>query len=218
MAASSGASAANIPVVNPSFETLPAGGLPSNGCGAGCSFSLNDPVPGWNGTGIFGQFQPGPASGNFTFFNSVPDAITVAFSNGGSLSQTVVVVAVPDVTYTLSVDVGYRKDVHDIGTVELIVGSNTIAAPIPNPPQFSGDWVTDTITYTATAADAGAPITIVLSSPDVQGDWDNVRLSDNTIVPEPISLALLGTGLGALGVFRRSPEAAFKRSGRPSQG
>ena len=45
-----GLSAAVIPVINPSFETLPAGGLPM-GCGAGCSFSANDAIPGWNSSG-----------------------------------------------------------------------------------------------------------------------------------------------------------------------
>ena len=90
------------------------------------------------------------------------------------------------------------------GTVRLIVGSNTITNPITSPPQGSGDWVTDTITYTATALDAGAPISIVLSTPTTQGNWDNVSLSDDsTVVPEPFGLALLGTGLAALGILRR---------------
>ncbi len=204
MAAAGSASAAVIPVANASFETLPAGGLPFGGCGTGCSFSVNDPVPGWNGSGSFGQFQPGSASGNFAYFNFVPNGLTVAYSNGGSLSQTVAAVAVPGVTYTLSVDVGFRKDVPDSGTVALIVGSNTITNPITSPPQGSGDWVTDTITYTATALDAGAPISIFLSTPTTQGNWDNVSLSDDsTVVPEPLGLALLGTGLAALGILRR---------------
>jgi hypothetical protein len=203
MAAASGASAAVIPVVNGSFETLSVGGLP-NGCGVGCSYSVNDPVPGWNGTASFGQFQPGPASGNFAYFNSVPNGVTVAYSNGGSLSQTVAAAAVTGVTYALSVDIGYRKDVPDNGTFELVVGSNPIASPIPSPPQFSGNWVTDTIVYMATALDAGAPISIVLSIPGAQGDWDNVRLSDDTTaVPEPMGVALLGTSLAALSVLRR---------------
>jgi hypothetical protein len=204
MAAASGASAAVIPVVNGSFETLPAGGLPNGGCGAGCSYSINDPVPGWSGTASFGQFRPGPASGNLAFFNSVPDGLTVAYSNGGSLAQTVAAAAVTGVTYTLSVDIGYRNDIPDNGTVELVVGSNHIANPILSPPQLSGNWVTDTIVYTAIGADAGAPISLVLSSPGAQGDWDNVRLSDNaTAIPEPMGLALLGTALAALSVLRR---------------
>ncbi len=203
VAAAHGAAASAIPVANPSFETLPAGGLP-NGCGVGCSYSMNDPVPGWTGFGSFGQFQPGPAFGNFTYFNTVPDGVTVAYSNGGGLTQTVAALAQAGVTYTLQVDVGYRKDVTDQSLPELVVGSNTIANVIPNPPQFSGDWVTDTITYTATALDAGAPISIVLTANGVQGNWDNVRLSDNlAAIPEPMSVALFGTGIAALGLFRR---------------
>ena len=198
------ASAAVIPVANGSFETLPAAGLP-NPCGTGCSFSANDPVPGWTGSGGFGQFQPGPAAGNTTFFNTVPDGITVAYSNGGSLSQTVGAVAQAGVTYTLMVDLGFRKDALDNATAELVVGSNTIVNVL-SATQLTGDWVTDTVTYTATAADAGAAISIILVSQGIQGDWDNVRLSDSlgtVAAPEPISLALLGPALGMLGLLRR---------------
>ena len=138
MAAAGSASAAIIPVVNASFETLPAGGLPFGGCGTGCSFSVNDPVPGWNGAGSFGQFQPGPASGNFAYFNFVPNGLTVAYSNGGSLSQTVAAVAVPGVTYTLSVDVGFRKDVPDNGTVALMQGHRSAFSCRPRPHKAIG--------------------------------------------------------------------------------
>ena len=207
VAAVGGAAASVIPVANPSFETLPAGGLPFT-CGGGCSYSVNDPVPGWTGFGSFGQFQPGPAFGNFTYFNTVPNGVTVAYSNDGGLIQTVGVLAQAGVTYTLQVDVGYRKDATDPSLPELVVGSNTITNVIPNPPQFSEDWITDTITYTATALDAGAPISIVLGANAVQGDWDNVRLSDNlAAVPEPVGFLLFGTGIVTLGLLRRRPRS-----------
>ncbi|MEO9189003.1 MAG: PEP-CTERM sorting domain-containing protein [Acetobacteraceae bacterium] len=191
-----------IPVSNPSFETLPAGGLPF-GCGAGCSYSAQDPIPGWVSTGSFGQFQPGVQVGNFTYFNSVPDGITVAYSNGGTISQTVGAVAVAGTTYTLNVDVGFRKDVPDPGTVSLLVGANPIlAAGVPAP--FSGDFVDYMASYTATALDAGGAISILLSTPGEQGDWDNVRLSESAAaIPEPASLALFGAGLVAIGLLRR---------------
>jgi opacity protein-like surface antigen len=115
-----GSQAALISVANASFETLPGGGLPS-GCGAGCSFSNDDPIPGWNSVGSFGQFQPGVQVSDFTFFNSVPAGITVAYSNGGTIEQTVGILAQAGLTYTLQVDVGFRKDVGDPGSVTLSV-------------------------------------------------------------------------------------------------
>ena len=58
--ASGFASITNIPVDNPSFEMLPDGGLSLGGCGHGCHFSMNVPIPDWgvSGSTLFGQFQP----------------------------------------------------------------------------------------------------------------------------------------------------------------
>lgn len=197
------AGATPIAVSNGSFETLPAAGLPI-GCGTGCSFSTNDPIPSWTSTGSFGQFQPGVQARNFTFFNSVPDGITVAYSNGGTIMQTVGATAQAGVTYTLQVDLGFRKDVPDPGSVTLDVGSAVVPA-LGTPQQLSGNFATYTASYTATAADAGGAI--LLASPGTQGDWDNVRLSDSNVIQEPASLVLLGGGLIALGLVRRRMQA-----------
>ena len=110
----SAAWAAPITVNNPSFEILPAGGLPF-GCGTGCSFSGGS-IPGWStsGTGL-GQFQPGVHLGNLTLFNSLSDGPTSAYSNSGPISQTVGATVQAGVIYTLLVDIGDRNDLPALG-------------------------------------------------------------------------------------------------------
>jgi len=112
--------------------------LPLGGCGVGCSFSVGV-IPGWTDTGATGQFQPGSSSGNFAYFNYIPGGVTVAYSNGGSIYQTVGATAVAGDTYTLTVDVGLRTDGYDLlPTEDLIVNGNAVAATGPRPPSVSG--------------------------------------------------------------------------------
>ena len=199
-AAAPPATAGVISVINPSFEILPAGGLPFAGCGPGCSYSMGAAIPGWTSTNFqTGEFQPGVVAGNFAYFNSVPNGITVAYTNGDTISQTLSAIAQAGVTYMLQVAMGFRKDVPNPGTVALDINGNIVFAT-GVPLQGSGDWVTYTAFYTANALDAGQPISIILDSQGVQGDWDNVRLT----VPEPsalIGVALLS--LFGLGIIRR---------------
>lgn len=191
------ASAVTIAVANASFETLPPGGLPF-GCGAGCSFST-DIIPGWVTTGATGQFQPGTAG----FYNFVPDGLTVAYSNGGSITQTVGVTAVAGTTYTLSTAFGVRNDLSSPATIRLLVGSNSILATGTVP--SSGNWSIYTASYTATGADVGGAISIALDSLGSQGGFDNVQLS--AMVPEPASWALLIAGFGLTGAAMRRRRA-----------
>ena len=204
--AASPAAAGVISVINPSFEILPVGGLPFAGCGPGCSYSMGAAIPGWTSTNFqTGEFQPGVVAGNFAYFNSVPDGITVAYTNGGTISQTLSAIAQAGVTYMLQVDMGFRKDVPNPGSVALDINGNIVFAT-GVPLQGSGDWVTYTAFYTASALDAGQSISIILDSQGVQGDWDNVRLS----VPEPSTLALIGVALLSLfglGIMRRRADS-----------
>jgi len=187
---------APITVANPSFELLGPGGLPL-GCGINCSFSGDGIIPGWvsNNPGNSGEFRPGPPV-NTTYLNSVPDGITVAYTNVGDITQTTAATVQLGVTYTLRVDVGGRKDSPTLGLgVEyLVIGgpSGTLVQAIGVlPPPLSGNWATFTAIYTGLAADVGKTIGIDLRSNGVQGDWDNVRLNDSTGVPEPASLSLI---------------------------
>ena len=83
----------------------------------------------------------------------------------------------------------------------LIDGNQYFATGVEN----LGGFATYTATYTGLAADAGDPITIQLGVSSGQGDFDNVRLSDNlySAVPEPSTPALVGGGIIALFGFRK---------------
>jgi hypothetical protein len=196
-----------ITVTNPSFETLPNGPLPLT-CGTGCAYSTDGNIPGWTTTGASGLLQSG-APVNTTYFNTAATGSTIAYANSGSISQTVGATVQLGVIYTLLVDVGVRKDVGDPGTEALVINGNTILATGVLP--AAGGFSTFTATYTGLAADVGKAITIQLATASAQGDWDNVRLSDNTTsaVPEPASMMLMGlaTFAGAI-MIRRKRQAS----------
>jgi len=193
-----------IVVNNPSFETAGAGGLPFL-CGTACSFSTDGVIPGWVTTGTTGLFKPGPPA-NTLYFNSVPDGVSTAYSDGGTISQTVLPAVILGDVYTLTVSIGNRKDLNSpLGTAALVVNGNTfLAAGVPATP---GNWSTFTATYTGLAADVGKAITIRLATTGVEGNWDNVVLSDSLstgAAPEPASGALVGLVLLAwAGISRR---------------
>jgi hypothetical protein len=198
--------AAPITVNNPSFEIVPPGGFPlTANCvpTTGCSYNEGS-IPDWTGSGTFGEFIPGTQVGNFFAFNTIPDGTTVAYSNSGTISQTVGATVQAGVVYTLQVDLGWRNDLPTfIGTADLLVNGTQYFATGAIPVQ--GNWSDFTATYTGLAADVGDPITIELNSSGTQADFDEVRLADNlaSVVPEPASVGILGVGLIGVLVFAR---------------
>jgi hypothetical protein len=194
-----GSAAANpIFVNNFSFENLPVGGL-TNACGSGCSYSFNTAIPGWSSSGGQGQIQAGAVP----VFNSIPDGTVVAFSNGGTISQTVGPIVQLGIVYTLLVDLGQRTDTAFVSSAALLINGNTYAATGINP--TSGNFSTFTATYTGLAADVGQAITIQLASSGIQGIFDNVRLSDSVVTPtpEPGVMSMFAGGLGAIVLLSR---------------
>lgn len=196
----------DIPVVNPSFETLPSGAPPlANSCGSGCSYEVGT-VPGWTVTGYAGEFQPGAT----TAFNSLPDGPTIAYVNaGGSISQTLGATTVSGDTYTLQLNVGERTNITADPLVYLVIGGTDILATGTAP--TAGNWSTYTATFTCSGTcTSGESIAILLESTGIssqQAEYDNVQMS----VPEPgvFSMLLLGlAGLGVLGWRRKHPALA----------
>jgi len=192
----------NISVTNASFETDPVGVFED--CGGGCLYSRagNGDIPGWvrspfSDTGLFRPAVP-------LRFNSVPDGITVAYSNAGSISQIVGATAETGVTYILQVMIGLRNDgFANPGTASLTINGNSVLATGVAP--TVGNWSPFTATYTATLADNGSPIEILLNAPSEQGTWDMVSL---TAVPEPSTWAMLLVGFGMVGFAARRRKAA----------
>jgi len=190
------AGASTISIANFSFEDLPpVTGLPTS-CGLGCSFS-SGAIPGWTGSdATSGQFQPGTQAGNLASFSTLSDSITIAYSNGATLSQAVSTLGLG--TYTLMVDLGQRNDTAFTAGADLLINGSTVMLATGTAPS-AGNWSTFTASFT------GAPstITIQLTSGGVQADFDNVRLSFASAVPEPAGFTLLGLGLAGLLVVAR---------------
>jgi hypothetical protein len=185
------ASAFQIPVANPSFETLPPGGLPNtSGCNLGgpCAYSIA-PIPGWTNSGLSGQFQEGS-----NYFNYIPDGITAAYAAPPStITQSVGTVAA-NTTYTLQVDLGLENGgYYSLGTVALLVGSAPVYATGVAP--ALGNWSTFTATYTSAAADIGKTLTIQLAGTGNQSAFDNVKLNAVTAAsPQVLPQFVFGGG------------------------
>ena len=194
------------------------------GCGPGCAFA-DKPVVGWTASATFqtgalsGQWQIGTAT---TAFNGPPiiagtttPELIVERDINATISQVVSTTALAGVTYTLDVDLGFNLGNRpDLASVFLVIGGHQSAAATPLPSygltqaqmQGSGNWYDFQTSYTATSADAGDPIEILLSS--LTGDatptawFADVRLVDllssvNPLAtPEPATWAMMLLGFG----------------------
>jgi PEP-CTERM motif len=192
----------NITIQNASFEITNPLITP---CGTGCAFN-NGPIPGWTSTGgQQGSWQPSSAY----FSSPVPDGSIVAYSNGGTISQTLSASLLADTLYTLSVAVGNRLDAVSGGfattyIIQLFAGNtllNSITGSNTDIPL--GTFQDVSFNYMSGVTLPSGNLSIALSSVGPQSDFDNVRLTA-TSVSEPGSLTMLAAGLGlALFVFRR---------------
>jgi uncharacterized protein (TIGR03437 family) len=196
-----------IAINNAGFETLPSNPVWSD-CsgsgGAGCRNTYDGNIPGWTTSGsISGLFQPGPS--DFTIPLPAAEGKTVAFTNGGTISQVLGATLQASTVYKLQVDVGrYFSGLYSSSsppTVQLFAGNTLIAAATGAQPPLGG-WTTWTGTYQSSASDplAGQTLKIVLGATIAQGDFDNVQLTS--------AAASGGTG-GAVGVIFNSAGLSF---------
>jgi hypothetical protein len=212
----------SVPIQNASFEsTSPMFPAPCAGPGT-CLFNFGS-IPGWTTTGgETGSFEPSSA-----YFNlPLPDGNIVAFTNGGSISQTLTGISLlPNSIYTLSVDVGHRLDgLVTTYSISLDNGSSVFCnTGGSNGSVAAGTFADVILTCTTGASVPSGFLGIVLTGNGTQVDFDNVQLSvvsnsdpvnsDPTPVPEPSTLVLMLAGLGVVGLlFARSQRNQYLQS------
>jgi hypothetical protein len=189
--------AALLTVANNSFETpivtTPSGFISSTG-----------PVEGWTFTGAQQGFAD-PATGH-SFGNSwygpsttIPDGSQIAWSNGGTISQTLSATLQTNTVYTLGAYVGNRFSLDFPGyNIQLYAGGNLLASNNSVTPA-DGTFAPVTVSYTSgISVTPGQALEIRLTSlSGFQGqtNFDNITL-DAASIPEPSAiLGLLGFGL-----------------------
>ena len=198
---SGGAWGDSVAIENASFESTSVLGASCQGPET-CLYNFG-PIPGWSITGSSGSFQP--SSSYFSL--PLPDGSIVAFTNGGSISQTLTGISLlANSTYTLSVDVGRRFDVVAANySISLFDGSSVLCTTSnSNGSIAAGSFIDATLSCTTGASVPSGFLGIVLTGDGRQLDFDNVRL-DVVSTPEPSVLVLMLTTLGVVGLlFARS--------------
>src|SRR3989344_7861739 len=138
-------------------------------------------VPGWAMTGDGGTFYAYKDTPSPEYY--FPPSKSVAYHNGGSISQVLTDLLTANRLYTLTVGVGNRYQNFIAGrpfpgySIELLAGGvilNSINSPNPD----YGYFETAILTYFASSNDPllGQPLEIRLTSNGVQVNWDNLNL------------------------------------------
>ena len=192
--------AASITILNPSFEDPIA---PQQGM---TGFYTLGVIGNWfnaaasgRDQGVLNPSKSQELTGSDIFYNGpVPDGDQVAYSNGGTIAQTLVEVLRPNTRYTLSAYIGRRKVLAFPNNSIILLAGGTILASSDSVTPDPGTFLPVTVNYTSGSIGdplIGQPLAIYLSSFDVQTNFDMITL-DASPIPEPSAiLGLLGFGL-----------------------
>lgn len=179
----SGASTA-IVIDNPGFEAA----LLADG-----AFQEGDVTGAWTASGIQGEFNPV----SYQISGEAYEGENVAFSNdvGGTIGQVLNEGLETAMRYTLSVQVGERKEGVPLGhrpyEVQLLAGG-VILASTTGPVQVTDGWVQAEVSYDAVAGDPqiGTPLEIrLVNNGGQQLLWDDVQLTAEILANPPGSKA-----------------------------
>ncbi|GCL59802.1 PEP-CTERM sorting domain-containing protein [Microcystis aeruginosa] len=128
---------------------------------------------------------------------TLPNGNQVAWSNGGTISQTLTETLQANTKYTLGVYVGHRQNVAFAGyNIELLAGATVLASNNSITPA-AGTFAPVTVSYTSGSSGSllGQALQIRLTSNGEQANFDLITL-DASPIPEPSAmLGLLGFGL-----------------------
>jgi len=164
------AAAVPVPIANPGFDAdhlpLPGDDQPT--------------ITGWDTTAGGGDGIFRPTTSDYPL--GIPSGQNLAYTNGpgNRVAQVLTTLLEPNTRYVLKVEVGWNRNDPFAGyLVRLLTEDNTLLAEdnsSQSPAQ--GSFVTSMVTFTTGDAHAklGSKLKILLSSPGIQANFDDVRL------------------------------------------
>jgi hypothetical protein len=166
-----------VPIVNPSFDVTPS--VPNFSQGEGGAWGSTAPV-GWNMTGgNGGLWQPDTSSCGY---KSIPDGITVAWSDGATFSQDLGPIQ-SNTIYTVTVYVGHRNcEPTNTYIISLLAGNTSLCSWTGSNSTIPVGTFVAEVNNCQTATPSGDLI-LQFSSAGTEVNFDDVSVSYVQIIP-----------------------------------